>query len=240
MFSMHPTGYKLAKYDRGPDPDVDDRGVKITAKGKIKWSQTMLGNLQLSRQRALKKVAGKKDALGPMWKEEWTKMYPDLKVTTVNAVIEQTTTYSREVIYWITIFYHPFLVQVDWRSVIGRYNYHFGAIDEANSSLNVSSKTTPGGDDKDKIVKNEESRPTPNSATSTASDTADRLEDDGGGGHNPKVKGFRGSWSPQAKQDLLRTRDQLVSSDPTLEPGSSEFNRRLLKDFTVLHPKVRP
>ena len=103
VFSMHPTGYKLAKYDRGPDPDVDDRGVKITSKGKIKWSQTMLGNLQLSRQRALKKVAGKKDALGPMWKEEWTKMYPDLKVTTVNAVIEQTTTYSREVIYWITI-----------------------------------------------------------------------------------------------------------------------------------------
>ena len=93
--SMHPTGYKLAKYDRGPDPDVDDRGVKITAKGKIKWSQTMLGNLQLSRQRALKKVAGKKDALGPMWKEEWTKMYPDLKVTTVNAMIEQTTTHSR-------------------------------------------------------------------------------------------------------------------------------------------------
>ena len=138
-------------------------------------------------------------------------------------------------------FYHPFLVQVDWRSVIGRYNYHFGAIDEANSSLNVSSKTTPpGGDDKDKKVKNEESRPTPNGATSTASDTADRLEDDGGGGHNPKVKGFRGSWSPQAKQDLLRTRDQLVSSDPTLEPGSSEFNRRLLKDFTVLHPKVGP
>ena len=80
VFSMPPTGYKLAKYDRGPDPDVDDRGVKITSKGKIKWSQTMLGNLQLSRQRALKKVAGKKDALGPMWKEEWTKMYPDLKV----------------------------------------------------------------------------------------------------------------------------------------------------------------
>ena len=100
---MPPTGYKLAKYDRGPDPDVDDRGVKITAKGKIKWSQTMLGNLQLSRQRALKKVAGKKDALGPMWKEEWTKMYPDLKVTTANATIEPTTTHSREVIYWITI-----------------------------------------------------------------------------------------------------------------------------------------
>ena len=49
-------GYKLAKFDRGPDKDVDERGVKITAKGRIMWSQMMLNNLQVAKQNAIKKV----------------------------------------------------------------------------------------------------------------------------------------------------------------------------------------
>lgn len=49
-------GYKLAKYDRGPDTDVDEKGVKITAKGRIMWSQIMLNNLQVAKQRAMKRV----------------------------------------------------------------------------------------------------------------------------------------------------------------------------------------
>ena len=49
-------GYKLAKFDRGPDTDVDEKGVKITPKGRIMWSQIMLNNLQLAKKRAMERV----------------------------------------------------------------------------------------------------------------------------------------------------------------------------------------
>ena len=49
-------GYKLAKFDRGPDTDVDEKGVKIAPKGRIMWSQIMLNNLQLAKKRAMERV----------------------------------------------------------------------------------------------------------------------------------------------------------------------------------------
>merc|ERR1712064_244288 len=62
----------------------------------------MLNNLQEAKKLATERC-NPGETIGVAWKEEWTKMYPDLKV--------------------------------EWRTVISRYNYHFGGIDEQDNSL---------------------------------------------------------------------------------------------------------
>ena len=99
----------------------------------------------------------KKDALGPVWKEEWSKMYPDLKV--------------------------------DWRTVCSRYNYHFGAIDEQNSSLNESSNPTDATVDTDDASKKIQNG-IESASELTANERVVCQQDDDIEGHNPKVKGM--------------------------------------------------
>jgi hypothetical protein len=49
-------GFKLAKYDRGPGPEVDEARVKVSASGRIMWTPVMLHKLQEARQLALSMV----------------------------------------------------------------------------------------------------------------------------------------------------------------------------------------
>ena len=86
------TGFKLAKYDRGPDSEK----VKISPSGRIVWSPQMLQKLQEARQTA-QTTARSGISLNKAWQTEFKKSYPDLNV--------------------------------DWKSVLSRYNYHFGNLD---------------------------------------------------------------------------------------------------------------
>ena len=54
--SVKTIAHKLSKFDRGPDPDLDANGVKITPKGRVMWSQIMLNNLQEAKKIATDKV----------------------------------------------------------------------------------------------------------------------------------------------------------------------------------------
>ena len=54
--SVKTIAHKLSKFDRGPDPDLDANGVKITSKGRVMWSQIMLNNLQEAKKIATEKV----------------------------------------------------------------------------------------------------------------------------------------------------------------------------------------
>ena len=116
-----------------------------------------------------------------MWKEEWNKLYPDLRV--------------------------------DWRTVASRYNYHFGGIDEQNSSLNESANNSAAATPDPSLssaVKDEPAAAADSNESSSSSGGrarkmsngsmdweppghgADRVshhEDDDGEGHNQKVKG---------------------------------------------------
>ena len=55
--SVKTIAHKLSKYDRGPDPDLDANGVKITSKGRVMWSQIMLNNLQEAKRIATERVS---------------------------------------------------------------------------------------------------------------------------------------------------------------------------------------
>ena len=80
---MFPSGFKLAKYDRGPNSNAapNDK-VKVGATGRTFWSPQMLQTLQETRSTAQAIVArsGREVSLTKAWKEEWTKAYPDLSL----------------------------------------------------------------------------------------------------------------------------------------------------------------
>ena len=116
----------------------------------------------------------------------------------------------------------------DWKSTVSRYNYHFGNIDSLN----------PDFEDPEKLLK-----PIPgDTGNSSSSGSANKLSTsflcDETGFEN--VKGFR-KWTHQMVLDLLTTKAHILSAAQeqslTLQPGSSEFNKLLLKEFQKLHPK---
>lgn len=115
----------------------------------------------------------------------------------------------------------------DWKSTVSRYNYHFGNIDSLN----------PDFDDPEKLL---EAMPgdTGNSSIGSANKVSTSFLCDESGFEN--IKGFR-KWTHQMVLDLLTTKAQILSSAQqqslTLEPGSSEFNKLLLKEFQKLYPK---
>ena len=82
-------------------------------------------------------------------------------------------------------------LKVDWRTVCSRYNYHFGAIDEQNSSLNESSNPTEASVDHDT---DDDSRKIQNgigpASELTPNERVVCQQDDDVEGHNPKVKGM--------------------------------------------------
>lgn len=83
-------------------------------------------------------------------------------------------------------------LKVDWRTVCSRYNYHFGAIDEQNSSLNESANHTDASVDHEE---EEEPKKVQNGSVAVPEWEASHNErlachqDDETEGHNPKVKG---------------------------------------------------
>ena len=166
-------GFKLAKYDRGPE--ANEHKTKVSPSGRTFWSPQMLQKLQETRQiaQALVTKSGREISLTKAWKQEWTKAYPDLNL--------------------------------DWRTVISRYHYHFGTLDSVNES--------GGSSDGSKV------------------DAKDSFENGGG-----KVKGFR-NWTQSMEIDLIETKIKVLKADPSLEKGSSEFNRALLREFHKVYPK---
>ena len=137
-------GFKLAKYDRGPESER----VKISATGRIFWSPQMLQKLQETRIMAQNLSAKTGISLTKAWKEEWRRAYPNLNV--------------------------------DWRTVLSRYNYHFGNLDTISNQLKEDSSSDN------------------NSKDSTAFENG-----------NNKVKGFR-NWTSGMEQDLIETRDKVL------------------------------
>jgi hypothetical protein len=116
----------------------------------------------------------------------------------------------------------------DWKSTVSRYNYHFGNIDSLN----------PDFDDPEKLL---ESIPVDTGSSSnngSANKVSTSFLCDETGFEN--VKGFR-KWTHQMVLDLLTTKAKILTSaeqqSSTLELGSSEFNKLLLKEFQKLHPK---
>ena len=100
------------------------------------------------------------------------------------------------------------------RVLYSRYNYHFGSIDSLN----------PDFEDPEKMLEPEQNSGAKNSS----------LVNDEASFEN--VKGFR-MWTQKMMMDLLETKAKIDASHPGVEPGSSEFNKLLLKEFQKLHPK---
>ena len=97
-------GFKLAKYDRGPD---NAEKIKVSPSGRISWTPQMLQKLQETRLIAQDLVAKSQGlSLTKAWQDEWKKYYPDMTI--------------------------------DWRSILSRYNYHFGNLDTISSTNKVS------------------------------------------------------------------------------------------------------
>ena len=164
--------------------------------------------------------------MGVAWKEEWNKMYPDLKV--------------------------------EWRTVISRYNYHFGGLDGQDNSLasreSISDSSMDNSVDSNKMkhdVPNGSASPEnssiPNGSMAVAANDLDNNSlasaiveelhdslDDSNARSN--VKGFR-NWTNKAKQELVETKNKIIQEHPNMEQGSSEFNHLLLREFIKLNPK---
>ena len=121
---------------------------------------------------------------------------------------------------------YPELI-ADWKSTVGRYNYHFGSIDTLN----------PDFDDPEKLldsIPGEERNSTSTKTAQSSSSTSTNFLCDETGFEN--VKGFR-KWTQKMVHDLLETKSKILRSHPGIELGSSEFNKVLLKEFQKLHPK---
>ena len=115
----------------------------------------------------------------------------------------------------------------EWKSTVGRYNYHFGNIDTLN----------PDFDDPEKLldaIPGEERNVSSSKNAQSSSSTANNFLCDETGFEN--VKGFR-KWTQKMVHDLLETKSKILSAHPGIEPGSSEFNKVLLKEFQKLNPK---
>ena len=93
-------------------------------------------------------------------------------------------------------------MSIDWRSILSRYNYHFGNLDTISNT---------------------------NKASISAQDAASMADESKADADN-KVKGFR-NWTPIMESDLMETNEKILKENPDLEKGSSEFNRLLLKEF---------
>lgn len=156
-----------------------DRVVKMSPSGRIMWSPQMLQKLQEARQVAQGIVARSGHTLS--LNKTWRDEWQKL---------------------------YPDL-NLDWRTVLSRYNYHFGNLDTISSSLKEDHEAKFDGSKMD-FFEN--------------------------GGSSGKVKGFR-NWTQIMEQDLLITKAKVLKADPALDKGSSEFNRALLKEFLKLYPK---
>ena len=170
------------------------------------------------------------DSIATAWKEEWTKMYPDLKV--------------------------------EWRTVISRYNYHFGGIDEQENALKKRNSASSdfsreGSIDKSMVTSPDASNDaethgnSQSSYGSIISSGMNDVEKDTNESTNieelhesslddsnfrSNVKGFR-NWTSRMQQELVETKNRLTQEHQNLIPGSTDFNHRLLREFQKLNPK---
>lgn len=165
---------KIGRYDRAPAL-LASQDTKA-ANGRINWSPAMLDTIRSTREKAAE-MAARAGGGGNLLTRLW----------------------KRE---WEAAF--PELVDVDWRQVVSRYHYHYGA--ERRESL-----------DEGKIVER------------------GSVDSPGSGEEEEDIRGFR-QWSASMQEDLVILRDTLLADDPTLDPDSKTFARRLLQSFQARHP----
>ena len=138
-------------------------------------------------------------------------------------------------------------LKVDWRTVCSRYNYHFGAIDEQNSSLNESanhSSTDASSVDHDPDLEEAKKQiPNGNAALEwEASNHSERVtcplpQDDDSEGHNPKVKG-QSTSSYQTQFFSFKTADFVGNGGVTLELFPHKEVQLPDKDLHISIPKT--
>ena len=155
-------------------------------------------------------------------------------------------------------------LKVEWRTVISRYNYHFGGIDEQENALKKRSSAASsdfsreGSLDKSIVTSpdasNDAETANGNSPSSygaiisrgmndiekdtTESTNMEELHESSLDDSNfrSNVKGFR-NWTSRMQQELVETKQRLTQEHPNLIPGSSDFNHLLLREFQKLNPK---
>ena len=144
-------------------------------------------------------------------------------------------------------------LKVEWRTVISRYNYHFGGIDEQENS--IASRESPSEFSRETSVESnlkcnfsndpeqKENIATPNGALPIKSVEFEKNNSEEYNemsmdepNNRSKVKGFR-NWTTKTKSELVETKNKIVKEHPNLEPGSTEFNHLLLREFMKLNPK---
>ena len=144
-------------------------------------------------------------------------------------------------------------LKVEWRTVISRYNYHFGGIDEQENS--IASRESPSDFSRETSVESnlkfglsndpeqKENIATPNGTLPIKSvdfekNSTEEYQEMANEepSNRSKVKGFR-NWTTKTKSELVETKNKIVKDHPKLEPGSTEFNHLLLREFMKLNPK---
>ena len=166
---------KIGRYDRAPAL-LASQDTKA-ANGRINWSPAMLDTIRSTRERAAEMAAAAGGGSSLL-----------------------TKLWRQE---WEAAF--PDLRDVDWRQVVSRYHYHFGA---------ERRESGDGG----------------------AMDMRGSLDSPSGSGEEEEdIRGFR-QWSASMQEDLVILRDTLLADDPSLDPDSKVFARRLLQSFQARHP----
>ena len=151
-------------------------------------------------------------------------------------------------------------LKVEWRTVISRYNYHFGGIDEQENALKKrnSDFSREGSIDKSIVTSpdasndaetlgnshlsygamtgcgmNDIEKDTNNESTNIDELHESSLDDSN---FRSNVKGFR-NWTTRMQQELVETKNRLTQEHPDLVLGSTDFNHLLLREFQKLNPK---
>ena len=156
---------KIGRYDRAPAL-LASQDTK-SANGRINWSPAMLDTIRVTRERASEMAAA------------------------AGGGSSLLTKFWRQ--EWESAF--PDLKDVDWRQVVSRYHYHFGAERRESGDGGVVERGS--------------------------------LDSPGSGEEEEDIRGFR-QWSASMQEDLVILRDTLLADDPSLDPDSKVFSRRLL------------
>ena len=164
---------KIGRYDRAPAL-LASQDTK-SANGRINWSPAMLDTIRVTRERASEMAAA------------------------AGGGSSLLTKFWRQ--EWESAF--PDLKDVDWRQVVSRYHYHFGAERRESGDGGVVERGS--------------------------------LDSPGSGEEEEDIRGFR-QWSASMQEDLVILRDTLLADDPSLDPDSKVFSRRLLQAFQARHP----
>ena len=115
------------------------------------------------------------------------------------------------------------VLKIEWRTVISRYNYHFGGIDGEDNSLGATSLDESGPGVSDSIRDSFDGNNQENidfqdtsSLSNSSANECDPMSSVGIEDHDlsdinarANVKGFR-NWTGKTKQELMETKNKIV------------------------------